>query len=266
MFGRQTRKRKFVMKAQPEYGDSANVTVRYDYDKAIIRLNDNIDAQSIFSLCDEVELAADYYHYDFVDIHINSQGGSVPALEYFLTQLRGWRRRHDLTIGTLAISRVASAAAVILSLGDIGHRRAYPSAEILYHNARIATPEAYLTRSALQLLSKQLGRLDERMLNEIVEHVYENKVLTERFDEGGPAAAESAPYRWTRMTGIRTETADFTQLAEPSEMLCEIACAEGEPHLSRQQLETAYRTLSILDHSISPRVACDFLLIDHVLA
>ncbi len=253
------------MKAQPEYGDSANVTVRYDHDKAIIRLNDDIDAQSIFSLCDEVELAADYYHYSFVDIHINSQGGSVPALEYFLTQMHQWRRRHNLTIGTLAISQVASAAAVILSLGDVGYRRAYPSAEILYHNARIATPNAFLTRSALQVLSKQVGKLDERMLNEVVEHVFQIKVMAERSVESVESEAVAQAYRWTRMAGIRTQTTDFTQMTDPAEMLCEIVCAEGEPHLSRLQLEGAYRTLWTLDHSISPQVACEFLLIDRVL-
>jgi len=251
------------MKAHTEYGDSANVTVRYDHDKAIIRLNDDIDSHSIFSLCDEVELAASYYHYSFVDIHINSQGGSVPALEYFLTQMRRWRRQQNLTIGTLAISQVASAAAVILSLGDIGYRRAYPSAEVLYHNARVSTEATHLTRSALQAMSRQLLELDDRMLHEVIDHVFENKVLAERLEGDGKAAER--PYRWTRMACMRTQIADFTQLAEPADLISEVECTPGQSHLSKEQLETAYRALCMLDRSISPQLACKFLLIDEVV-
>ena len=107
---------------------------KYETHRAVVRLAGELSNGSIFALCDEIDLALDYYKYPLVEIQIDSPGGPVDSLDYYLTRLKSWRA-DGLRVSTLAMTRAAGAAAVILALGDRGLRRAYPSARLQFRHA-----------------------------------------------------------------------------------------------------------------------------------
>ena len=69
------------------------VTVIYRPDHAVVRFSGDVNANRIFSLCDEIDTAINYYFYDRVRIEIDSPGGEAKALNYFINQLASWRKR-----------------------------------------------------------------------------------------------------------------------------------------------------------------------------
>jgi ATP-dependent protease ClpP protease subunit len=144
--------------------------VKYEDRRAIIRLIGEIENDVIFWLSDEIDHAIGYMCYDRVDIHIDSPGGAIDSLDYFLTRLEQWRR-DGLVLGTLGLTTVASAAAVILSLGSHGHRRVYPSARLLYHDARIIDRGAVWTRDRLHAHERLLHEADRRLTEVIAQHI-----------------------------------------------------------------------------------------------
>ena len=150
--------------------------IKYDHDEAVIRLKGPVESESIIWLCDEIDLAVDYYNYRRVDIQIDSPGGEIAALDYFMTRLSDWRQVEGLVLGTLALTRAASAAAMILSLGSIGHRRAYPSAQLLYHDSRIMSGEGTVwTRQSLDRHRHALAETDARLTRALAAHVMAGK-------------------------------------------------------------------------------------------
>lgn len=152
--------------------------VKYEKACAVIRLIGEVNNKSIFSLCDEIDLAIEYYNYRKIDIQIDSPGGSISSLDYYISKLDKWQQRHGVIIGTLGLTSVASAAAMILSLGTIGYRRAYMSSQLVYHNSRLITQkEEMWTKERLDYTNKSLVETDDRLLNRLVKHVYTNKVF-----------------------------------------------------------------------------------------
>lgn len=147
--------------------------VKYDHDRAIVRLVDPIQNETMFWVCDEVDLALEYYCYRHIELHIDSPGGSVAALEYYLSRLSYWRTIDGFVLETLALTAAASAAAMILALGTIGYRRAYRSAQLLFHDARIRPhQDETWTHEELEHHRRALMEADERMITRLAEHVY----------------------------------------------------------------------------------------------
>jgi ATP-dependent protease ClpP protease subunit len=156
------------------------LSVKYERDKAIIRLTHEVTNDKIFSLCDEIDLAIDYYHFRYVDIHIDSPGGHGTALEYFMNRLQVWRQVDDFVLGTLALTSAASAAAMILSLGSIGHRRASPSARLLYHNTRIITQQTTVwTQEKLEMQRSAIEETDQRLTQQLARYIMDHKIGTD---------------------------------------------------------------------------------------
>jgi ATP-dependent protease ClpP protease subunit len=213
--------------------------VKYDVDEAIVRLKDGVTSESIIWLCDEIDLAIEYYNYRQVDIHLDSPGGEIPALEYFMTRLKVWREVEGLVIRTLALTSAASAAAMILSLGSIGHRRAYPSAELLYHDGRIFSGQGRTwTRDALQRHHSALTESDTRLNRALASHVMKGKAG----DDGTLA-----------LPALEPATADRGDLAFRNTVV-----------KSEDELAAIYAELNARDTFISPQTALDMHLIDAI--
>lgn len=146
--------------------------VRYEQQRAIVRFCSPVDANSIFALCDEIDLALDYYLYPRVTIEIDSPGGEVRSLIYYIQKLKGWRKR-QVAIETVALTQCSSAAAFMLSLGDLGKRNSMPRAMLLYHNARIySSAQQPLTSDQLDKLRTILSQTDAEMLVSLLRHLY----------------------------------------------------------------------------------------------
>jgi hypothetical protein len=89
-----------------------------------------------------------------------------------MQKLKGWRKA-GIRIETVALTKCASAAALMLSLGDIGFRLAMPGSKLLYHNARVyASSETPLTSDKLEKLRSSLSRADAEILVAILQHLF----------------------------------------------------------------------------------------------
>ncbi len=232
----------------------SSVSVRYDRDKLRVRLHGSIDNNSIFALCDEINLAVDYYHYQDVEIEIDSFGGVVSSLEYYLGHLKRWREERRVRISTLGMTTAASAAAVILSMGDIGHRRAYRSSRLLYHDTRFLSNNETWTKNRLEEAYKQLHETDDRLLNYLVSHVYERLII--------PQAAKNAePYRTMLM--LKPNFSEIASVVDPEKLFVEMNCGDAD-HLQREQILAAYQALYAFDVFIPPHLACKMFLIDEI--
>lgn len=213
------------------------------YEKACceIRLLGEINNQSIFTLCDEVDLAIDYYQYRKIEIQIDSPGGSIASLDYYLSKLERWKRK-NVTIATLGLTQVASAAALILSLGTIGYRRAYSSSMLLYHNSRISRENWTATKESLQFESQNLYKTDNRLQNILIDHIYKDLI-----------EAKSNIYTMAYLDYNYKEKI-FEELTTEFEM----------PFVSKTTLENSFNKLFSYDCYITPRHAQEMLLIDAI--
>ncbi|GMV04674.1 MAG: hypothetical protein AMXMBFR53_09540 [Gemmatimonadota bacterium] len=141
-------------------------------DSATVRLLGRIDMTSIEALCDEIDAAVTYYRYPHVVLEIASPGGELTALAYYLVRLRAWQAQ-GLTLATLALTHVASAASILLSLGTPGHRRAHASSRLLFHNARLlAGGQSPWTAHELQLHATALQEVDQQVVAALVAHAH----------------------------------------------------------------------------------------------
>lgn len=232
----------------------SGVSVRYDRDKLRVRLHGSIDNNSIFALCDEINLAVDYYHYQDVEIEIDSFGGVVSSLEYYLGHLKRWREERRVRIATLGMTTAASAAAVILSMGDIGQRRAYRSSRLLYHDTRFLSNNETWTKNRLEEAYKQLRETDDRLLSYLVTHVYDHLII--------PQAAQN-PQRYRKMLMLKPNFNEIASVVDPEKLFVEMDCGDAE-HVQREQILAAYQALYAFDVFIPPDFARQMFLIDHI--
>jgi len=151
--------------------NTASIPIHYEHDKAIICFSQQVDSASILTLCEEIDTAVDYYDYKKIQIKIESPGGAIDALQFYVDKLKQWRRK-GIRFETMALMQSCSAAALMLSLGDLGRRCVAPSANLLYHNARIFDTSQPLTSDHLGELERRLSQIDDKILLELLRHLY----------------------------------------------------------------------------------------------
>jgi ATP-dependent protease ClpP protease subunit len=235
----------------------SSVLGRYYEDRFVVTLIGAIHDASILDLCIEINEAVNYYYYTLIEIEIASQGGEVSALEYLLDHLHDWRQSRRVQFATKALTTAASAAAIILSMGDPGLRRAHASSSLLYHEIRIVNQGVtVMDRGALARAEKQLQRVNESLVTRLTEHIYTTKIAVERGNEGD--------YRWKTMPALKSDFRQPTSGVLSDSDLTEVNCGD-EPHLAYEQVLTVYQDLFALDIPISPALAARMALIDTVL-
>jgi EAL domain-containing protein (putative c-di-GMP-specific phosphodiesterase class I) len=121
---------------------------------------------TVLQLMDKVRQEADLKE---IEICLNSPGGEYSALVHYVWHLESWRRK-GIVVKTTGLVNVASAAAMMLSLGDLGHRRVYPHTELVYHFARLGEVH-HLTASKAKYLQESLQKVDDKMLEQLVKHL-----------------------------------------------------------------------------------------------
>jgi ATP-dependent Clp protease protease subunit len=137
----------------------------------VVRLTDAIDMAAAYALVDEIALLHDYYQFRTIDLHIDSPGGETDALHHIVQSLEPWRKGEGRTLRTLGLNQVASAAALLLSFGTIGHRAATAHSRLLYHSVRCINREGLIeTVADLRKTSRQLEQWDKRFLDLLSEH------------------------------------------------------------------------------------------------
>jgi ATP-dependent Clp protease protease subunit len=147
------------------------ITTTLDASAPVIRLTGEIDLAVSYALLDEIKLLHDYYQFRTIDLHIDSQGGSADALRYIVHSLDAWRNGEGRVLRTFGINEVASAAAMLLSLGTFGHRAASRRSRLLYHSARnVQYQNAPHTAAQLSAVKRRLERWDHWFVDMLVEH------------------------------------------------------------------------------------------------
>ena len=148
-------------------------TIQFHKNHFHVRLFSDVDTESIYRLCDLIDLGFDYYRYPEVEICINSPGGSVDAMHMFLERLSEWRTR-KLIIGTKTDALACSAAAVIMALGSLGKRFARERSTIVFHFSRVPGIQN-ATASMAQSLGESLMATDKEMIEIVADHVLRGK-------------------------------------------------------------------------------------------
>jgi ATP-dependent protease ClpP protease subunit len=211
---------------------------RYEDSRAVVRLTGEISDDTVIRLADEIDLAIDYYCYRHVLIQIASPGGSFHALQFYLNRLRHWRSIDGLILGTVAMTTAASAGAVILSLGTIGHRRAYPAARLLYHGSRIVTGNGQVwTEELLNAHREALAEADALLFSEMAAHSFRGH------DHSNP---------------LRVHLPRRGGAADAGGKAADIGTAD--------ELAELYRTIAATDRFITPQEAAALGLIDSIEA
>jgi ATP-dependent protease ClpP protease subunit len=151
--------------------DSIRLPVKFEQQRGVVRFSGAVDANRIFALCDEIDSLIDEYYYSRIRIEIDSTGGEVKSLLYFCEKLKKWRKA-GVRIETKALTLCASAAALMLSMGERGYRTAMPKTKLVYHNARVTLSQNPFTSDVLDKLSTTLSQTDTDMLVTLMRHLY----------------------------------------------------------------------------------------------
>ena len=134
--------------------------------RPLVHFSEPLTSESCISLVDRIRRLRDDFFYSEVQLRLSSPGGEVTALEYYETAIRGLRKE-GFTIDTHAVTRVSSAAAVMLSLGD--ERTAHPKAALLYHTGRVAGVDGALTARGAASIADALGSVDSEVIGLLAE-------------------------------------------------------------------------------------------------
>jgi ATP-dependent protease ClpP protease subunit len=112
-----------------------------------------------------------YWHYDHLNIEINSPGGELLALRALLGEMKSWRLNGG-TVATTAVMAAGSAAAVLMVMGDVGRRTVQPYSQLLFHHTRIvAQGENVLTAVDADATAQRLKSADVKIVDSIWRHL-----------------------------------------------------------------------------------------------
>lgn len=137
----------------------------------IVQINNPVTEQLALDFCQELDTLYGYYCYESVLVRIHSPGGQIQALDYMLETIARWRTR-GRTLQTQATMQAISAAALLLSLGEVGHRSASPCSALLYHHTRFVSPSAQtITAAAAMGAAQQLVESDLRLMRQLCNHL-----------------------------------------------------------------------------------------------
>ena len=129
-----------------------------------------LDLLGACDLVDLSQIASSYYGYSRVEVRFISPGGLTSGMNTVASVFDALRKR-GVTVATSAFGLTASAAAVLLSYGDLGERRVQAGTTLLYHHPRVEAE--VVTSSSARDLQAQLaaaGR-DGEVDGRIVDHL-----------------------------------------------------------------------------------------------
>jgi ATP-dependent protease ClpP protease subunit len=242
-----------------ELSSSASADASRSRDIGSHRLKEDVNSDSVFKLCDEIDNMIEYLQYRRIRIEVDSSGGSLRAFDYFNTKLEQWRLK-GVSVETLGLTTVMSAGALILSMGDVGKRKAFSSTTLLYHNGRIPmSAGTTLTREGARNLERLLADSDKRYINMLVLHTLKSTLISDRYRQlaliyrSHEYAAKLDPRDIESLERILGFVADSQRGLPPEELT------------QRNFLFALYEALLQQDVPISPLLAKTLLLIDEIV-
>ena len=231
------------------------ILVEHEHERAIVSFVAPVTESSVIELVRTVNELQRQRFYRHVELQIASPGGQVLALQYFLEALAYWKGR-GLRLTTLALTSCASAAAVMLSLGD--RRKASPTSFILYHFARIHVSESTpITRTHARHFVESLELLDARILGALVSRAASNPPPVDEFSAEDRNALQE----------LRTALGDRSDGKDSAAWLAQWLKATQEASAQDREARwtTLYRILCETDRPISGRLAYSLGLVDELV-
>lgn len=136
-------------------------------DKAVVVYEGVICQVGAAALDQHLESLFGYYQYQRVDLRLESPGGSVEAMNYMLRQISRYEQ-DGKAVAVHTTFLCASAAAVLLAMGQWGERRVDQSTALLFHTARVDSNLQGMTAAISNNLSQTLLVADRRLISTLV--------------------------------------------------------------------------------------------------
>ena len=228
-------------------------------DRGVVDFSGELDFESGAEIVRCIEVLVEDYHYDLVQIDVASPGGMVPAFDHVRLTLERFQAQ-GVRFVTRVVSSAASAAAVLVSLGDV--RVAEPGARLLFHCAR-GLNEVPSTAEATAALHATLLRADDGLMTCLVERAM-------RCAPGfvpAPARAEPSDLKVLEILAGKPRGGGQRDLERRARKLVRRVARRVEEAVrsqDRDALERLYRSLSACEASISAKLARTLRLVDHV--
>ena len=239
------------------------ISVSHGTHVAIVTFNCEVTPQSIAKLTEAIDHLIETYKYARIELRLLSPGGSVSSLAYYLSALERWQQ-DAVKIDTRALTDVASASAIMLSLGE--YRTASKESSLLYHFAR-APVLHNVTKKRAQELGRYLHDVDEDIVQRLVKRAL--KIIPPRKGAGGPSQKKerkvsSWEERWSQ-PALPQEWEDFKVVP-----LCEKKWKDRFWGLKTERkkqeifLQEVYHNVFDIDRRIPTELALRIGLIDEI--
>lgn len=138
---------------------------------ATLAVQGAIDTNLATELIHCLQVLREDFRYQDIVLEIESPGGQLLGLKAIERELEACRKA-GVRLSTFTRYRAASAAAMLLTWGQLGHRMVAPSASVLFHHARIAgDANSGITAHSAQEVQAQLEQCDQQMLHSLVQRL-----------------------------------------------------------------------------------------------
>ena len=177
-------------------------------DFGVVRLIGNVNTESIFCLLEMMETLVGEYYNEIV-LEISSPGGELAPLQRYIASVDQLRKR-NIRLITQGYDQVASAAAIILSSGDV--RLASGTCLLLYHSSRLPSASDVTARNAKEI-AEGLGHLDKWMTQVLLKQTGLNEeIIFAEVDNESPIDPKKAEcLNFIDKVGDYREQADLDQ-------------------------------------------------------
>ena len=226
-------------------------------DRAIVTVAGVIEEMMMLKLTNLLQSLHQDLFYKRIELEISSPGGSTVALDHCI-EIMERLRQQGVIFTTRALMSTSSAAALLVSLGDV--RQTTRTTTFLYHKTRVTHADAVTARKATEILERT-HQLDERYLNLLVQRAKNREreygqdlPVTDFDDTDWPVIhhllvnAGNVRYRNVREDHDKT-------LQELREYMNECLVEDSK-------LNQLYQTLFDLDRPISAALAIELRLVD----
>jgi len=135
-----------------------------------VHINAEIDEPAALAIEAALDLLFGYYHFSAILLRLNSNGGQLTGLMHIYGTMVTWRARGK-HIRTAAGFRAASAAALLLSLGEIGERQVLTHSTVLFHHVRVDASGVAITSRSAGKIFDSLQRHDKHLIGGLLQHI-----------------------------------------------------------------------------------------------
>lgn len=156
---------------------------------AVINVSAEISESTAMAVEAALEKVGAYYQYERILLRVNSGGGLLRALRHMLDAIQNWREK-GIRIETEVTFCAASAAAVLVSLGELGTRTVQRHSSLLYHHARLAGSDSAITATGANRLASLLESSDQKLMDRMITHMVDGSGGIQHFARQGQMRCE----------------------------------------------------------------------------